>query len=179
MNIEQLNELSIQSDQNLRPLIRGDGQLLNWFFAETGEHYSLLSSISKLYENVTIYDIGTHGGLSALALSSNQKNNVVSYDIENFVCVDKPDNVEFKLGDFYEDENILNSPLIMFDIDPHDGVKEKKFVDWLIENNYKGTVIFDDINLNDEMKNFWNSIEQEKYDITEKGHWSGTGIVFF
>jgi hypothetical protein len=29
------------------------------------------------------------------------------------------------------------------------------------------------------MKEFWNSIKQEKYDVTDKGHWSGTGIVFF
>lgn len=29
------------------------------------------------------------------------------------------------------------------------------------------------------MKKFWNSITEEKYDITNVGAWSGTGLVYF
>jgi hypothetical protein len=29
------------------------------------------------------------------------------------------------------------------------------------------------------MKNFWDRIEEKKYDITNIGHWSGTGLVIF
>ena len=148
-------------------------------FHKSGEHYDLLSTFSKQFNKVKIYDIGTYKGLSAIALSSNQSNLIVSYDIGYYVTVKQPYNVEFRIGSFYHDREMLSSPLIMFDIDPHDGLQEKKFVENLINIGYKGTVIFDDIHLNDGMKDFWNSITQEKHDYTQYGHWSGTGIVLF
>ena len=148
-------------------------------FHKIGEHYVLLSTLSKQYNKVKLYDIGTYKGLSAVALSSNQSNLIVSYDIGYYVTVKQPINVEFRIGNFYHDKEMLSSPLIMFDIDPHDGLQEKKFVENLTSVGYKGTVIFDDIHLNDGMKDFWNSITQEKHDYTQYGHWSGTGIVLF
>jgi hypothetical protein len=39
--------------------------------------------------------------------------------------------------------------------------------------------MFDDIYLNAEMTNFWNGLQNEKYDLTKVGHWSGTGIAIF
>jgi hypothetical protein len=144
-----------------------------------GEHYDLLSTLSKQYNGVKLYDIGTYKGLSALALSSNQTNLVISYDISYNIIIKQPNNVEFRIGNFYTDKEMLSSPLIMFDIDPHDGLQERNFVDNLINVGYKGTVIFDDIHLNDGMKDFWSSVTQEKHDYTQYGHWSGTGIVIF
>lgn len=152
----------------------------NLFIEKEGkEHYSLLSKISNEYHNTILYDIGTYLGLSALALSSNQSNKIVSYDIGYFVEIERPENVEFRIGNFYTDHGLLKSPLIMFDIDPHNGKDEREFVDYLEKNNYKGIVIFDDIHLNVGMKQFWNSIIQEKHDYTYMGHWSGTGVVVF
>lgn len=148
-------------------------------FHKEGEHYDLLSTISHEYSGVKIYDIGTYRGLSAIALSSNPRNLVISYDIGYFVETLRPDNVEFRVGNFYHDSEMLNSPLIMFDIEPHDGLLERNFVDSLINQSYKGTVLFDDIHLNDGMKQFWTSVTQEKHDLTHVGHWSGTGIVVF
>ena len=148
-------------------------------FHKKGEHYDLLSTLSEQYNGVKLYDIGTYKGLSALALSSNQKNLVISYDIGYFVTIKQPTNVEFRIGNFYYDKEMLSSPLIMFDIDPHDGLQEKQFIENLINVGYKGTVIFDDIHLNDGMKDFWNSVIQEKHDYTQYGHWSGTGVVIF
>jgi hypothetical protein len=57
--------------------------------------------------------------------------------------------------------------------------KIKEFIDYLTKNNYNGIVIFDDIRTNTELAKIWNSITQEKIDITDIGHGSGTGIVFF
>jgi hypothetical protein len=98
-------------------------------FHKKGEHYDLLSTLSEQYNGVKLYDIGTYKGLSALALSSNQKNLVISYDIGYFVTIKQPTNVEFRIGNFYYDKEMLSSPLIMFDIDPHDGFQEKKFIE--------------------------------------------------
>jgi hypothetical protein len=39
--------------------------------------------------------------------------------------------------------------------------------------------MFDDIHLNNEMSYFWNALKNEKYDITEIGHHTGTGIAIY
>ena len=59
------------------------------------------------------------------------------------------------------------------------GKQERVFVDNLMSVGYKGTVLFDDIHLNEGMKQFWSSVTQEKHDYTSYGHWSGTGVVTF
>ena len=40
-------------------------------------------------------------------------------------------------------------------------------------------MLLDDIDLNQPMKEFWGIINEEKYDVSHVGHWSGTGIVIF
>jgi predicted O-methyltransferase YrrM len=143
------------------------------------EHYKLMAFLSRRIDNQTIYDIGTYRGLSAIAMAANPTNKVISYDIENFVETGTPPNVEFRIGDCYQDAELLKSPLILLDVDPHDGLFEPKFVNWLVENNYKGTVVFDDIHLNEQMQLFWDNVTVEKYDLTDYGHYSGTGILVF
>jgi len=167
--------MALPSDRPLSIFIR-DPRDAELFYAKQ-EHYLLLSNLSVGYHNQTLYDIGTYRGLSALALSYNKTNKVVSYDIGYFVTINRPENVEFRIGNFFTDREILKSPLIMFDVDPHDGKVERQFVDWLVENSYKGRIIFDDIHLNNEMESFWNSLTQEKIDCTQYGHWSGTGML--
>jgi hypothetical protein len=39
--------------------------------------------------------------------------------------------------------------------------------------------MFDDIHLNSEMSNFWDGLENEKYDLTDIGHHTGTGIAIY
>jgi hypothetical protein len=143
------------------------------------EHYKLLAHLANNLNDVTVYDIGTYRGLSAIAMSSNPSNRVVSYDIENFLECASPANVEFKIGDCYLDPEMLNSPLISLDVDPHDGEFEKRFIAYLITNKYKGTVICDDIHLSPQMQDFWDSVTVKKFDVTEFGHSSGTGMIVF
>jgi hypothetical protein len=78
-------------------------------------------------------------------------------------------------------ELILSSEFIFLDVDPHNGIMEYNFYLFLKENNYKGFVICDDIwYFKDMRNNFWYKIEDEyKYDISNLGHWSGTGIFTF
>ena len=87
--------------------------------------------------------------------------------------------MEFKVGNCYHDENLLSSPFICLDVDPHDGQFEPKFIKWLVENSYKGVLILDDVHLNPPMQKFWNEVTLSKHDITEFGHFSGTGVVLF
>lgn len=147
------------------------------------EHYRLLSYISKNYNNEILIDAGTNFGHSCMALAQNKNNKIITYDIFNkdFEFFKEYGNIEFKMLDINkESKELLNSAkIILLDIDPHDGIQEKKFTDYLFNINYKGYLICDDIFLNDGMRNWWNSIQIEKYDVTEVGHFSGTGIINF
>lgn len=146
------------------------------------EHYKLLSYFSKLQDDATLLDVGTNRGLSALALSVNSSNKVVSFDLENFKEISGwPSNVEFKLGwitmPAYK-SLVLESSFIFLDT-LHDGVFEHQFYHYLRSIGWKGVLMLDDIKLNAPMKEFWSCIEEQKYDASQYGHWSGTGIVIF
>ena len=150
------------------------------------EHYRLLAFISnQLMGNQTIYDLGTYKGFSALALSSNKNVNVVTYDIEDVektINMKHIKNIQFVVKDALLDiEKMKDSPVIMLDVDPHDGVQETAIINKLVEVGYRGIVICDDIHLNQGMKIFWTFIPSHltKYDISDFGHHSGTGLVVF
>lgn len=153
----------------------------NYFLEDAGrEHYKLLGYVSKCIDNETIIDIGTYKGCSALALSLNTTNLVKSFDISNYRSIsDSPENVEFILDDITNEnykDLILSSKTIVLDTD-HNGIFERKFYSYIKEINWKGVLILDDIHLNDAMKEFWDSILDEKYDITDLGHSTGTGLI--
>lgn len=151
-----------------------------YFHLKSGkEHYRLLAYVSTLYNNQVIFDVGTNKCMSALALSYNKSNKIKTYDIIKLLPENPSvDNIEYILGDSTKDSDLMNCPLIFLDVD-HDGTYENIFYEHLKNINWKGILILDDIHLNDEMKNFWNRIEEKKYDITNIGHWSGTGLVVF
>lgn len=157
----------------------------NFFHLPSGkEHYKLLIYLSYQFKHQELYDIGTNEGASALALSSNPENTVLSYDVQSLILNDfsRKGNIKFNIMNIIDNVDhaikMLQSPLIFLDTF-HDGSFENLFYNFLINNNYKGILLLDDIKLNSNMENFWNSIKHEKYDITKYGHGSGTGIVFF
>jgi hypothetical protein len=86
--------------------------------------------------------------------------------------------MEFRIGDYKTDPELLKSPFIFIDVS-HDGKLEREIYQYLCDNNYKGFTVWDDINLNPEMRSFWADVKHEKRDITRYGHYSGTGIIFF
>ena len=150
--------------------------------SESGEHYKLLKYISSLYDNITILDLGTNTGESAIALAQNKTNKVITYDIEKKWNIDLSSEsyIEFKLVDINsEDIEVLKSAkIISLDI-AHDGFQEKAFTDLLERIGYKGFLICDDIHniYYPNMNLWWKSINVEKYDVTKVGHHWGTGIV--
>ena len=50
--------------------------------------------------------------------------------------LEKPDHVK----------NVMSADVIFFDVDPHSGEHEDEMLYYLIENNYKGIVLWDDTN---------------------------------
>jgi len=145
------------------------------------EHYKLLAYYSMQFDNATLLDVGTYKGCSALALSHNPKNQIKSFDINPGLrnISDHPTNIEFIIDNILNKEYeslILSSKFIILDTD-HLGEFEHEFYTHLRSIGYKGTLLLDDIKLNPEMIEFWNSITDEKYDISNVGHVTGTGLV--
>ena len=94
------------------------------------------------------------------------------------------DNVEYNISNPLTKENteiMLSASLISLDVDPHDGIQEKDFVNFFVDNNWKGLMVCDDIEEKIEMKRFWQNVSKTKYDIsyTRYSHYSGTGIICF
>ncbi len=154
----------------------------NYFFdVNFKEHYRLIAYLSTLFDHANIFDIGTNLGYSALALSYYHTNKIISYDIvecKDLNHAEELGNIEYLIGDVFNDARLPESPLIMLDTN-HDGIFENKFYNYLKENNYKGLLFLDDIHLNQPMRDFWNSISETKEDVTDLGHWSGSGLVDF
>lgn len=179
-------------DTNLDSLVKYLPHDIDQFQASSGEPYKFYAYISTLINNKTILDVGTRMGLSALALSYNDSNKVISYDLlEQGASRIKKDNLEFKIMDFRSDDtlNYNNIDIIVIDVDPHDGIQEVAMLSFLRNKNWKGVLILDDILNNwvspvpganpEAMYNFWNELQDEKYDLTDVAHYSGTGLVNF
>jgi len=173
----------------LRAAITGSQINASEFFGDAGkEHYKLLAYLSTKFNNRDIIDIGTHRGASALALSYNQKNHVYSFDIEHKYPLAELPNITYSTDNLMSPEGrakwetyILNAAFVFIDIDPHNGTLEYDFYNWLKEKQYQGFVICDDIWYFKGMRdNFWYKIPTHyKKDLTELGHWAGTGIIQF
>ena len=155
------------------------------------EHYKLLSYLSTLFNDSVILDIGTHRGSSALALSYNPTNTIHTFDIcekvTNAAIKARP-NIVFHMDDLFDaatqvkwEAIVHQAPFIFLDVDPHNGHMERAFYEWLKRINYKGFVVCDDIWFFKEMRdNFWSTLlDEERYDLTDFGHWSGTGVFTF
>lgn len=170
MNLKELNNIELEDlSKNIPASNVGE------FVAIAGkEHYRLLHHLCK--GKKLVFDVGTYKGVSSIAMST--ANKVISYDVEVLKKVKKLKNITYKIGDAMEDELILKADLILLDT-YHDGVYEQQFYKFLKANNYKGILVIDDIHYNREMLRFWSSIADTKEDLTEIGHYTGTGIVYF
>lgn len=183
---------------NINNLILDNFELKNEEFLVDKKHYNdysgiqeyrLYSYLTTYFNNIKILDIGTNTGRSAISLSHNENNKVISYDIVNHINnsnhnIYKKNNITFKISDVLDDmteDFIKDVKIVMIDID-HFGKNEKLIIDKLIELNYSGLILLDDIFHPSKeeficMQDLWNNIDLKKYDITSYGHFSGTGIV--
>jgi hypothetical protein len=177
---EEIEKIDLTQFANLIP----EDEFRAYFLSEAGyDHYKLLGYVSSIYNDEILLDVGTYKGCSALALASNPKNRVKSFDIRSGLRTisNYPANIEFIVDNVIDErykDLILSSKFIILDTD-HDGPFEHEFYNYLKLINWKGTLMLDDIKLNQPMKDFWDSITEEKCDISDVGHCTGTGIVIF
>ena len=152
-----------------------------------GEHYPLLCYISSKMHNAKIVELGARFGESAACLAYNSSNRVYSYDTNDRIdqaC--RKDNIEFRFKNVWEDsaemEFISDADIILVDVDPHNGDMEVALVHKLNYYGFKGLLVCDDIGEKhwpDMYNKFWKNVDLPKYDVTDIGHFSGTGIVDF
>lgn len=142
------------------------------------EAYALYAYLSTAYTKIA--DLGTYQGLSAIALAYHPDTNVTSFDIDLTPNITAKPNVTYIQGNCFDYiGELVTYPLMLVDLDPHDGRQEQELLDLLVEHNYKGITIWDDIHLNIGMENFWYKVKQPKHDLTHLGHHSGTGMIEF
>jgi hypothetical protein len=154
-----------------------------YFLSDAGqEHYKLLAYFSSIYDNATLLDIGTNRGCSSLAMAYNKTNTVESFDLfELKELSGYLENITYHIGNVIDEsyaDTVKTSKVIMLDT-YHDGMFENEFYTYLKQINWSGILLLDDIKLNDPMKEFWDMITEEKYDISDVGHITGTGLVVF
>ena len=170
-----------------------------------GRYYVILAHLSTYFNDSILIDLGTHRGESAAALSYNKSNIVYTYDIEHRAeaaqRIEEEKNIRYIIGNCINDnwsgfagfpgvepkvdkEIFLSSKLIFLDVDPHDGIQENKVLNFLINNNWKGVMVCDDIGMgleaekedsHPQMREWWNSVELPKYNISANHYASGTG----
>jgi hypothetical protein len=177
---EKINQIDLSQFKDLIL----ETEFRNYFLDSPGkEHYKLLGYISSIVNFETLLDIGTYKGCSALALALNPDNQVKSFDIRDGLrnISGHPYNVEFIIDNIVNEKYkdlVLSSKFIILDTD-HEGTFEHEFYNYLKSIGYKGTLMLDDIKFSKPMEDFWSRITHEKYDISEIGHHSGTGLVIF
>jgi len=178
-------------DVDLSSLVQ-PGTSVDWeeFHGKPGkEHYALLAHLAASVRDRELFDIGTHKGASALALSYEASNHVHSFDVQSgLYALPRRPNVTYHTCDLWSAEGraawgprLLAAAFILLDIDPHEGARELEFLTWLRAERYAGFVVCDDIWYFKPMRDAcWSQLPcAEKIDVTDVGHWSGTGIVRF
>ena len=153
--------------------------------------YRLYSYMSTLFNGITILDIGTSQGRSAIALSHNPTNHVISYDIEDHIHnrdykLFSKSNTEFHVKNVLDDitsEFVASHriQLVMIDI-CHFGGVERRIMDALYACGFRGLILLDDIHhpdpsMREPMEKMWAELPWQKWDVSDVGHYSGTGLV--
>lgn len=183
---ERVDDIDLSS---LHQFLAWNPQYLQFFSQNAGqEAYKLLGYIS-MHSHGVITDIGTQFGSSALALSLNNQVNVETYDKFKHIpdnaqvqTITNRPNIKYKILSAQSIiSKIAESTVVYLDINTENGNEEIKIINKLLELDYQGILIIDDIKLNKAMEHVWNSVPKQlkKLDVSEYGHWSGTGIVVY
>jgi predicted O-methyltransferase YrrM len=183
--------LSHEIDFDIVDEIRGqishheDQQLLEIY---PGVYYKILSlMVSRIKPRLSV-EVGTLRGSGTICIS-NFSEKTVTFDIlpvthfasESVFAKNK--NISQILSDISDDqqydkyEEFFKVADFIFIDGPKDGKFEKKVIPKVIKSMKPSCILFIDDILFNNMVEVWHEIKEDKLDITNFGHWSGSGIV--
>lgn len=146
-------------------------------------YHRFLFLLAKEFRGGEFVELGTREGIGAMALShGNPLGNIFTFDIQDLqhqAC--KRENIFFYRQDSCQIPLAIPSKIDILFIDTeHDGNRPLiEFESWKHFIPVGGVIIFDDVELNDSMKDFWHNFNPsgyEKFDLP-KMHTSGFGIL--
>jgi predicted O-methyltransferase YrrM len=160
-----------------------------------GEHYRLLAGMVAGARPRLIIEIGTHTGLSALAMLQRLQPGaeIVTFDVVPWrdfadTCLRETDFSGGRLrqivgdlsqaSEFARHAGLIGAADMIFVDGPKDGVFEPAFLAALDRVSFarRPLLVLDDIRFPN-MVALWERIAAPKLDLTSFGHWSGTGVV--
>ena len=167
-------------------------QLLTW----PGHHYRLLAGLADELAAVSVVEVGTYTGASALTFADRPGvRSVVTYDIVPWQQVDDAmfDEADFKINGgcieqrladlqdpavFAREAPVLEAADLIFLDGPKDVSFERRFLELLLAmpRRKRQCLVIDDVRVNT-MVDIWQRFPVPKIDAASLGHWSGTGLV--
>ena len=133
------------------------------------EHFRLLSYLTTKYDNATI----TYIGPCIYAIKALSYNKTATLQL--FTGVNgEVDREEWNA-------KLLKSSFIFLQADSDNGTMYMEFYEYMKKLDYKGYIICNNIWACKAMRDdFWYRIPyEERYDLSDLGHWSGTGVISF
>ncbi len=156
-------------------------------FDGSNPYYNLLYSVAKELQPNLVVELGTCTGGSTSHLAAGTSGKVLSIDIEIRPDAKKRllafDNVELMQGDTRDPELVAEiakrGPIDLLFIDTdHTAdqvIAELALFGPLVRPG--GLIFFDDIRINPGMSAWWDSLQEDKFELPEM-HWTGFGVVF-
>jgi predicted O-methyltransferase YrrM len=186
---QEINQIDLT---HLAHFLQWNPSYQKYFVQEAGkEPYKLIAFLSKMIGGVAV-DMGTLYGSSALALSYNEQTQIMTLDTkqhipnaQDLVTPLKRPNVRMIVASCQTViPHAAKANLVLLDIDAHLTTEIKKVIHELAYHNFKGILVLDNINLNDDMKSLWGNVCKEvtnckTIDATLVGHHTGTGIIVY
>ena len=137
-------------------------------------YYRLLAYLSTFFNNSRILEIGSRSGSSGICLSHNSSNQVISYDIKDWGQTGiLKENITWRMGDILTRQKMfgmLDYAFIFLDVDPHGGIVEDQVYRFLLDNNYQGFMVCDDVYNIEKfpaMNRWWKVVASKKIELPE------------
>lgn len=156
-----------------------------------GEHYRFLAGLMAELQPSLVVEVGTATGASALAMLSELRGRLVTYDLVPWHdypgtvlrADDFGDRLEQRLGSLVDqdvlaaNQDVLAQADFLFIDGPKDGVFEPALHAHLIDCcKPAALVLYDDVRLHNMVK-FWATLTLPRFDATSLAHFTGTGLV--
>lgn len=138
-------------------------------------HYRFLHLFMKKYQPKTVVELGTHYGLSSLAMARGNPNNTIhTVDIIPWeVDINNEPNIKEYIGSSIDEKiynNLPNEIDVLFSDTNHDYfLTSTEYKVYLPKMKKGGVIFFDDVLLDLGVDKFWNELEHEKM-LLEKIH---------